>query len=223
MSASLPANVRVSKHPVIHAKLSQLRSRTLDTRLARLLADEIASLLAYEATATSLTTQIAGQGETPIGAAYDVLALTPGRLCLVPILRSGLAMTDPFLRVLPTLTEVHHLGLFREEHTQNAIEYYNKVPKQDAVKGPIEQAFLVDPIVATGNTACAAIQILKEWGIKKIVLTCMLASEAGLRRAAAEWPEGVEIVVGAVDAGLTDKLYITPGLGDIGDRLFQTK
>jgi uracil phosphoribosyltransferase len=179
MAFQLPGNVRLSQHPVIQAKLSQLRAHDLDTRLVRMLADDIASLLAYEATATSLTTAVTGQNTTPIGASFDVLTLQPGRVCLVPILRSGLAMTEPFLRVLPTATEVHHLGLFREENTQNAIEYYNKVPKQNTVKGPMVQAFLVDPIIATGNTACAAIQILREWGIKKIVLTCMLASEAG--------------------------------------------
>lgn len=131
-------------------------------------------------------------------------------------------MTDAFLTVLPASTEVHHLGLFREEDTLNAVEYYNKLPQPSTTKGHVEIAFIVDPIIATGNTACAAIQIMKEWGVKKVIFSCILASKQGLERVSREWPEGVEIHVGCVDDKLNDKGYIVPGLGDIGDRLYQT-
>jgi uracil phosphoribosyltransferase len=161
------------------------------------------------------------RSETPIGASYDLLSITPTRLCLVPVLRSGLGMSEAFLSLLPSTTEIHHLGLFREEHTLSAVEYYNKLPHPKK-SGHIDTAFIVDPIIATGNTACAAIQIMKEWGVRKIVFTCILASKAGIERVSKEWPVGVTLIVGCVDDKLNEKGYIVPGVGDVGDRLNET-
>lgn len=219
MSAS---KVSVSTHPVLISKVSALRSSQSDAKAVRLLTAEIATFLAYEATHTALSVESTEKAMTPLGAEYDLMTVTPVRLCLVPILRSGLGLTDSFLAVLPASTEVHHLGLFREENTLNAVEYYNKLPQPSKDKQHVHTAFIVDPIIATGNTACAAIQILKEWGVKKIIFSCVLASKSGLERVSREWPAGVEIFVGCVDEKLNDHGYIVPGLGDIGDRLFQT-
>lgn len=163
-ASGLPSNVHVSSHPVIAAKVAQLRSAESDSRAVRQLTDEISLLLAYEATAAAFTASTSSSGElrTPKGCAYDAVTLSPERTCLVPVLRSGLGMQASFLALLPTTTEVHHLGLFREESTLAAVEYYNRLPSMRK-GGPVDLAFIVDPIVATGNTACAAIQILQEW------------------------------------------------------------
>lgn len=217
------SSLSVSSHPVIISKVSQLRSVTSDAKQVRQLTSEIATFLAYEATHNTLALYSNQDEETPVGVKYPLQALVPERLCLTPILRSGLGMTDAFLTYLPASTEIHHLGLFREENTLNAVEYYNKLPKPSTEKGHIEIAFIVDPIIATGNTACAAIQIMREWGVKKIIFSAILASKIGLDRVRKEWPEGVELFIACVDNQLNDKGYIVPGVGDIGDRLFETK
>lgn len=214
--------VAISAHPIVTSKLSHLRSKHNDAKTVRTLIAEISSLLAYEATLNSLTTQSTSTSETPIGSPYDLLSVSPSRLCLVPVLRSGLGMTESFLDVLPAATEVHHLGLFREENTLSAVEYYNKLPHPSSA-GHVDTAFIVDPIIATGNTACAAIQIMKEWGVKKIVFSCILASKEGLDRVSKEWPEGVTFIVGAVDEQLNKDGFIVPGVGDVGDRLYETR
>src|SRR5579859_1405963 len=108
---------------------------------------------------------------------------------VVPVLRSGLQMVESFLALLPSDTTVHHLGLFRDKHTLSPVEYYNKLPPP-AASGQVDVAFVVDPIIATGGTAATVVAILREWGVKKIVFTCVLASSEGLERAAGEWPEG---------------------------------
>ncbi|CCG81498.1 Uracil phosphoribosyltransferase [Taphrina deformans PYCC 5710] len=213
--------VSVSTHPVVISKISELRSTENNAKTVRLLISEISTLLAYEATNKSLQVESLVKSETPIGASYDLQSITPTRLCLVPVLRSGLGMTESFLSLLPSTTEVHHLGLFREENTLSAVEYYNKLPHPKE-SGHIDTAFIVDPIIATGNTACAAIQIMKEWGVKKIVFTCVLASRAGIERVSKEWPAGVSLIVGCVDDKLNEKGYIVPGVGDVGDRLNET-
>ena len=160
----MSTNVRVSTHPVVAAKIAQLRSAESDSRQVRILTDEISLLLAYEATAVAFTAQQVSsrQLSTPKGVAYPDVVLAPERTCLIPILRSGLGMQQSFMTLLPTTTEVHHLGLFREEATLSAVEYYNRLPSMRK-RGPVDVAFVIDPILATGNTACAAIQILQEW------------------------------------------------------------
>jgi uracil phosphoribosyltransferase len=112
------------------------------------------------------------------------------RAVVVPILRSGLQMVSSFLALLPSDTAVHHLGLFRDKHTLAPVEYYNKLPALEAQGQHVDVAFVVDPIIATGGTAATVVAILREWGVRKIIFTSILASSGGLERAANEWPEG---------------------------------
>lgn len=122
--------------------------------------------------------------------------------------------------ILPFAVPVHHLGLFREKISLQPVEYYNNLPQsRDAVA---KLAIIVDPVIATGGTAAAAIQTLREWGVERIIMIGILGATEGVLRAAEEWPEGVQIWMGGVDQSLTDKGMINPGLGDIGDRLFLT-
>ncbi len=132
-------------------------------------------------------------------------------------------MLDAVQALLPSPVSVHHLGMYREKSTLQPVEYYNNLPyhKQGDTARVSELAIIVDPVIATGSTVCAAIDTLKDWGVPRIISISVLASEEGLRRAAEAWPEGVELWVGGVDAGETDERgMIKPGLGDIGDRLF---
>jgi len=156
---------------------------------------------------------------SPLEAPYIVTAPAE-KAVIVPILRSGLQMVNAFLSLLPTDTSVHHLGLFRDKHTLSPVEYYNKLPP---LSSQVDIAFVVDPIIATGGTAATVVTILKEWGVKRIIFTSVLASQEGLERAANEWPEGYTRIlpctekfrtlfyVGAVDPKLNDRGYIIPG------------
>ena len=125
---------------------------------------------------------------SPLEAPYTVTSPVE-KAVVVPILRSGLQMVNAFLGLLPSDTAVHHLGLFRDKHTLSPIEYYNKLPPLTA-NGQVDIAFVVDPVIATGGTAATVVSILKEWGVKKIIFTSILASREGLERAAKEWPQG---------------------------------
>ena len=170
--------------------------------------------------------------------------MNPGHISLVPILRSGLAMIEgqslsihniPLTNrnlaletLLPYPVPIHHLGLFRNAVSLEPVEYYNNLPYHspspaDVTKAAPHLAILLDPIIATGGTSSAAIQTLKEWGVSKVVVMSVLGTEEGVRRAAGEWTEGVEIWVGALDPHVNGKGMITPGVGDVGDRLFRTK
>lgn len=133
-------------------------------------------------------------------------------------------MLDALQSLLPSAVSVHHLGMYREKSTLQPVEYYNNLPyrREGEDSGIPELAIIVDPIIATGSTVCAAIETLKDWGVQRILAVCVLASDGGLRRAAELWPEGVEIWVGGVDAETDARGMIKPGLGDIGDRLFLT-
>lgn len=125
--------------------------------------------------------------------------------------------------LLPDPVPVHHLGLFRDKATMAAVEYYNNLPQgSSAHSGPSDLAILVDPVIATGATACAAIDTLRDWGVQRIILISIISSEPGLRRAAEQWSEGVEIWTGVMDPGCDEQGMIKPGLGDVGDRLFLT-
>ncbi|KAF2971163.1 hypothetical protein GQX73_g2309 [Xylaria multiplex] len=166
------------------------------------------------------------QGLTPIGYEYITTSTEPQEVSIVPILRSGLAMVDAIQTLLPTPVPVHHLGLYREPSTLEPVEYYNNLPNHIASGRPgahvSSLAVILDPVIATGGTCVAAIQTLREWGVKKIVVLSVIAASDGVRRAAAEWPEGVEIWVAGVDSELTPNGMLKPGLGDIGDRIFLT-
>lgn len=133
-------------------------------------------------------------------------------------------MLDAVQSLLPNPVSVHHLGMYREKSTLQPVEYYNNLPyrREGDGAGVSELAIVVDPIIATGSTVCAAIDTLRDWGVPRIIVVAILASEGGLKRAAEIWPEGVELWVGGVDAETDDRGMIKPGLGDIGDRLFLT-
>jgi len=218
----LPPNVKVSSHPCLRAKLSQLRSNKTQARETKTLVHEIALILGIEALAKLdvITTEI---GETPIGEEYTMETISPSSITIVPILRSGLGMLEALETILPFPASVHHLGLFRDKMSLQPVEYYNNLPQpKRGEKAAASLAILVDPVIATGGTAAAAIQTLKEWGVDKIILISVLGAVPGIKKAAEEWPEGTELYVGGLDPGLTNKGMINPGLGDIGDRLFLT-
>lgn len=138
-------------------------------------------------------------------------------------------MVDAIQSLLPSPIAVHHLGLYREKSTLQPVEYYNNLPHADdsnpstsSSSSSAKVAILVDPVIATGGTAIAAIQTLREWGVQKVIVINVITALEGLKRAAEEWPESTTFWVGAVDEQLTDKGMIKPGLGDIGDRLYGT-
>ncbi|GLB07275.1 hypothetical protein AtubIFM57258_002604 [Aspergillus tubingensis] len=221
---ALPSNVHVSSHPLLQAKLSQLRSASTSTRETRSLVHEIATILGVEAFAAGWKVKKAGMDTTPLGTEYVTHDIDPSDIALVPILRSGLGMIEAMNNLLPTSVPIYHLGLFRERLTLQPVEYYNNLPFQpdssSTNTAAAATAILLDPVIATGATAEAAIQLLREWGVQRVVMLSVLGSEAGLLRAAGTWPEGVEVWTGAVDARCDERGMIVPGLGDIGDRLF---
>ncbi|KAH8593391.1 uracil phosphoribosyltransferase [Bisporella sp. PMI_857] len=197
------ANIRVSAHPLFQEKLTQLRDRSLRPSAVRSLVAQMTSIIAVEATS-------------------GIHSSLPTKTALIVVLRSGLAMADPFLAQLETESNsvvTYHLGLFREKETLEPVEYYNKLPAKDS---RIKHAFIIDPLIATGGTAAATIGILKDWGVEKVTFISLLASKAGLERLSNVWPEGTQFYVGAVDNDLDSHGYIQPGVGDIGDRLFGT-
>ncbi|KAF1831909.1 uracil phosphoribosyltransferas-like protein [Decorospora gaudefroyi] len=231
-NVQLPKNAHVSTHPCLQAKLSQLRSASTGCRDAQTLVHEIALMVGYEALGAGLQTQQEGEDKSPLGYPYPTTTTSPApsSISLVPILRSGLSMVPALSALLPTPVPIHHLGLYREKSTLQPVEYYNNLPYHTSTsaststpsKPQPELAIIVDPIIATGATACAAIDTLKDWGVKRIIVCAVLATEEGLRRACEEWEEGVQVWVGGCDRDVDEKGMIKPGLGDIGDRLFLT-
>ncbi|KAJ5121590.1 uncharacterized protein N7515_009551 [Penicillium bovifimosum] len=229
---SLPPNVHVSTHPCLQAKLSLVRSSSTTPRETRGLVNDIANILGVEAFA-GLKLVKTGTDTTPLGIEYETQGIDPADLALVPILRSGLGMVDALNDLLPTPVPVYHLGLFREKVSLQPVEYYNNLPFHRSELSPsiptslapttntaaASLAVLLDPVIATGATAEAAIQLLRDWGVKKVIMLSLLASEEGVKRAAGTWSE-VEVWVGGVDKGVDEKGMIVPGVGDIGDRLF---
>lgn len=154
-------------------------------------------------------------------------------ITLIPILRSGLSMVSAVQSLLPNRIPVHHLGLYREKTTLQPVEYYNNLPQSSSSSSSSfspsathasnpSTAILIDPVLATGGTAIAAIQILREWGVKRVIVINVIAARVGLGHAAAEWADATEFWIGAVDPDLTTSGMISPGLGDVGDRLFGT-
>ncbi|CDM31179.1 hypothetical protein DTO013E5_189 [Penicillium roqueforti] len=229
---SLPSNVHVSSHPCLQAKLSLIRSSSTTPRETRGLVHDIANILGVEAF-SGLKLVKTGTDTTPLGIEYETQGIDPLDLALVPILRSGLGMVDALNDLLPTSVPVYHLGLFREKVSLQPVEYYNNLPFHRSELSPASPAslnpttntaaaslaVLLDPVIATGATAEAAIQLLRDWGVKKVIMLSLLASEEGVKRAAGTWGD-VEVWVGAIDKGVDEKGMIVPGIGDIGDRLF---
>jgi uracil phosphoribosyltransferase len=223
---SLPSNVHVSTHPCIMGKLSRLRSKKTEAREVKSLVNDIATILGCEALATALKAVDGPKDETPIGFPYTTTTIHPEGVSLVPILRSGLGMVEAVQNLLPEPVPVHHLGLYREPSTLEPVEYYNNLPNHAATKTgaepPANLAILLDPVIATGGTCAAAIQTLRDWGARRVVVLSVIAAADGLDRAAREWPEGVDIWVAGLDKELTPNGMLKPGVGDVGDRLFLT-
>jgi len=205
------ADVYVSKHPLIQHKITAMRDVNTSHREFRDLVREVSMLLAYEVT-TDLHVE-PKTVTTPMGKADGQKVREIG---LVPILRAGLGMTDGMLRVLPQV-QVWHIGLYRDEETLRPVEYYNKLPNDPTV----ELCVVLDPMLATGGSASATIDILKNWGVKKIKFMGLIAAPEGIERLATDHPD-VPIHVGVVDDRLNEVGYIVPGLGDAGDRMFGT-
>jgi len=208
------SKLNVLSHPVVNAALSKLRQTKTGPKEFREGIHLISYVLGIEATRTLEETDF--EGETPIGP-FIGTAIKP-KIGLTPILRAGLGMTDALLTLFPD-APIYHLGLFREKVTLQPVEYYSKLPPSPTVN----QVFLLDPLIATGGTACAALAMLVDWGVSvtNIKLLCVLGSREGLAHVQTEYPD-LEIWVASVDDVLTPEGIISPGLGDTGDRLFST-
>jgi uracil phosphoribosyltransferase len=208
-------NLHVSSHPAIQHKLALLRTETVEPKKFRELVREISWLLGYEALADAHLTPV--RIKTPIEET-DGVELAD-RIGLVPILRAGLGMVDAMLELMPT-AQVWHLGLFRDERTLRPVEYYNKLPDSATV----DLCLILDPMLATGGSATAAIEVLKRWGAVhpvRIKLLNLIAAPEGVRTVGEAHPD-VQIYVAALDRQLNERGYIMPGLGDAGDRQFGT-
>jgi uracil phosphoribosyltransferase len=206
------SNLFPSTHPLVAHKLAKLRDVATQPKKFRQLVREIAGLLTYEATADLLTTP--KTVETPMGMA-DGVEITE-KIGLIPILRAGLGMVEGMWELIPN-AEVWHIGLYRDEHTLKPVEYYNKLP----VAPTVDVCLVLDPMLATGGSAVATIDILKRWGAKRIKFVGILAAPEGIAALHGKHPD-VPIHVGTVDSHLNDIGYIVPGLGDAGDRQFGT-
>ncbi|HAP03918.1 MAG: uracil phosphoribosyltransferase [Candidatus Weimeria sp.] len=206
-------NVRILTHPLIQHKISRLRDKTTGTNEFRKLVGEIAMLEGFEALADLPLKDI--EVETPIEKCMTPV-IAGKKLAVVPILRAGLGMVDGVLSLVPT-AKVGHIGLYRDPETHEPHEYYCKLPS------PIEQRTIVvvDPMLATGGSATAAINFIKQHGGKKIKFMCIIAAPEGVIRLHNEHPD-VQIYIGHLDRELNKDAYICPGLGDAGDRIFGT-
>ena len=211
----LPPTLHVSHHPAVRHKLGLLRAESTEPKKFREVVRELSWLLGYEALADARVRSI--RVRTPLEET-DAGELGE-RIGLVPILRAGLGMVDAMLELMPT-AEVWHLGLFRDERTLRPVEYYNKLPDSATV----DMCLILDPMLATGGSATAAIEVLKRWGAVtpvRIKLVNLIAAPEGVAAVTKAHPD-VHIHCAALDRQLNDKGYILPGLGDAGDRQFGT-
>lgn len=206
--------IHVFDHPLIQHKLTMIRDKNTGTKEFRELVDEIASLMAFEATRDLPLEEVTV--ETPVATA-KAKVLAGKKLGLIPILRAGLGMVDGILKLIPA-AKVGHVGLYRDPETLMPVEYYVKLPSDIE-----EREFIVlDPMLATGGSAVAAITSLKTRGAQHIRLMCVIAAPEGVETVQKEHPD-VDIYIAGLDEKLNDHGYIVPGLGDAGDRLFGTK
>jgi uracil phosphoribosyltransferase len=206
------SELHVSTHPLIRHKLAILRDKTTEPKKFRQLIREIAMMMLVDATIDMPTVEISV--ETPMGAAKG--HRMGARLGLVPVLRAGLGMVDGVLEMVP-YAQVWHIGLYRDEHTLRPVEYYNKLPIQPTV----DVCLVLDPMLATGGSASATIDILKRWGARTIKYLGLIGAPEGVARLHADHPD-VPIYLAALDERLNENGYIMPGLGDAGDRQFGT-
>ncbi|MBM7551770.1 uracil phosphoribosyltransferase [Thalassobacillus pellis] len=208
-------NVYVLDHPLIQHKLTYIRKNSTGTKDFRELVDEVAALMAFEITRDLPVEEV--EIDTPVVSGAKAKVLTGKKIGLVPILRAGLGMVDGMLQLIPA-AKVGHVGLYRDPETLKPVEYYVKLPSD------IEERELIvlDPMLATGGSANAAIDSLKNRGARQIRLMCIVAAPEGVEAVQKAHPD-VDIYLAALDEKLNDKGYIVPGLGDAGDRLFGTK
>lgn len=207
------AKVVVMDHPLIQHKIGYIRRTDTGTKDFRETIAEIANLICYEATRDLKLKDV--EIETPI-CKTTVKELAGKKLAVVPILRAGLGMVDGVLQLVPA-AKVGHIGLYRDPETLEPIEYYCKLPSDCEER----EVFVVDPMLATGGSSVAAIQMLKDKGVKHIRFLCIIAAPEGVERMKKEHPD-VDVYIGALDEKLNDHGYIVPGLGDAGDRIFGT-
>ncbi len=210
----LPSAVTVVRHPLIAHKLTLLRDRRTPKKIFKELVDEIAMLMAYEATASLTLDETTVQTPLEETTGWKVRGK---KLTLVPILRAGLGMVEGILRLVPS-ARVGHIGLYRDHDTLEPVDYYFKVPGDAAER----DFFLLDPMLATGGSAVSAIDSLKRTGATRIRFLCLVAAPEGIQRVHTAHPD-VPIYCAALDRELNEHGYILPGLGDAGDRLFGTR
>jgi uracil phosphoribosyltransferase len=206
------SNVFPSPHPLVAHKLTKLRDTTTEPKKFRELIRELAALLAYEATLDLLTQP--RNVKTPLETMEGVEVME--KIGLVPILRAGLGMVEGVWGLMPT-AEVWHIGLYRDEKTLQPVQYYNKLP----IEPRVSVCLILDPMLATGGSAVATVDILKKWGVKKIKFVGIIGAPEGIRLLQGQHPD-VPIHLAAVDVALNQIGYILPGLGDAGDRQFGT-
>ena len=208
------AKVVVMDHPLIQHKIGIMRRQDTGSKEFRTLVSEVAMLECYEATRDLELRDV--EIETPI-CKTTVKELKGKKLAVVPILRAGLGMVEGMLEMIPA-AKVGHIGLYRDPETAEPVEYYCKLPADCANR----EVFVVDPMLATGGSAVAALQMLKDKGVKNIRFMCIIAAPEGVKRFQEAHPD-VDLFIGALDERLNEKKYIVPGLGDAGDRIFGTK
>ncbi len=208
------SKVVVMDHPLIAHKIGIIRRKETGTREFRDMVSEIGALNTYEATKDLKLQDV--EIETPI-CKTTVKELAGKKLAVIPILRAGLGMVEGVLTMIPS-AKVGHIGLYRNEETLEPVEYYCKIPKDCDER----DVFVVDPMLATGGSAIAAIQMLKNRGVKNMRFLCVIAAPEGVKKLQEAHPD-VDIYIGALDEHLNENGYIVPGLGDAGDRIFGTK
>lgn len=208
------SKVVIMDHPLIQHKIGYIRRKDTGTKDFRQTISEIAQLICYEATRDLELADV--EIETPI-CKTTVKELKGKKMAIVPILRAGLGMVDGMLSLIPA-AKVGHIGLYRDPETHEPVEYYCKLPADCDER----EVFVVDPMLATGGSSVAAIQMLKDKGCKKIHFMCIIAAPEGVKRMQEAHPD-VDMYIGALDDHLNENAYIVPGLGDAGDRIFGTK
>lgn len=208
------SKVIVMDHPLIQHKIGMIRRKEVGSKDFRQMIGEIAMLMCYEATRDLKLQDV--EIDTPI-CHMTAKELQGKKLAVVPILRAGLGMVDGMLQMIPA-AKVGHIGLYRDPDTLEPVEYYCKLPADSSER----EVFVVDPMLATGGSSVAAIQMLKDKGVKSIRFMCIIAAPEGVKKMQEMHPD-VDIYIGALDDHLNDHGYIVPGLGDAGDRIFGTK
>ena len=208
------STVRVLDHPLIQHKLAILRNKNTSVKEFRELISEISGLMCYEATRNLPTKEV--EVQTPVAVA-KCRRLAGKKLAIIPILRAGLGMVDAMVDMIPS-AKIGHIGLYRDPETHLPVEYYCKLPEDIGAR----QVFVVDPMLATGGSAVAAIDFLKKYGCKNIVMMNIIGAPEGVKAVQEAHPD-VDIYLAALDEKLNEHAYIVPGLGDAGDRIFGTK